>query len=190
MTARCGGNLWHMGDRNNLSIVAQRTHFRSDRMRNFAADIRIDLVKNQQTDEVLLRENGLDRQHHARNFAAGRNRSQRLQRFSWVRRKQELDRLKPRRTRFAWRINPYLERGLSESKIFQMCLDCFRKTSRRTRSGTGQLVPKQFQGVCFAQETGVNLREHFFPAILARETTFQLLHQLNQTVFVSVMLPL
>ena len=73
--------------------------------------------------EILLRERGLERQHHPRNLATGSDRFQRLQGLAGIGCEQEFDRFKPNRTRDSERIELYLESCPCESEIFQMGLD-------------------------------------------------------------------
>ena len=53
-----------------LMFAAQRLHFRANCMRDLSADIRVDLIEDQQWDRVVRGERGFDCQHQARDFAA------------------------------------------------------------------------------------------------------------------------
>src|SRR5260370_9769204 len=80
-----------MRDRKHLVILAQRLHLSADGVGDFAADIGINFVKNQQSDKVLLSQRGLNGQHDARDFPAGSDRPKGFQRFTWLRRKKKLN---------------------------------------------------------------------------------------------------
>ena len=77
-----------MGNANHLMIVAQGSHFRSDRVRDLAADVGVDLVEHEQWNRVVGRQGGFDREHQARDFAARGDGAERLQRFARVRREK------------------------------------------------------------------------------------------------------
>ncbi len=75
-----------MGDANELMFAPEGLHLCSDSVRDFAADVGVDLVEHEKGNRVVRGECGFDRQHEPRNFAARSDCAQRLQRFAGVRR--------------------------------------------------------------------------------------------------------
>ena len=49
-----------MGDADQLMFTGKRPHFRADRVRDFAADIGIDLVEHEQGNRIVRGECGFD----------------------------------------------------------------------------------------------------------------------------------
>ena len=88
MRRRRRSDLRQVRDANHLMIAPQRLHLRADSMRDFAADVRVDLVEDEQRNRIVRGERGFDRQHQARDFAAGRDHAQRFQRFARIRREK------------------------------------------------------------------------------------------------------
>ena len=56
MPRRCRRHLGQVRDAKHLVIFAERLHLRPDGIRDFAADVRVDLVEDEQRDRVLCRE--------------------------------------------------------------------------------------------------------------------------------------
>ena len=48
-------NLRHVGDGQDLMGRAKSSHFQANRVGNFTAYVRVNLVKDEQSDEILLR---------------------------------------------------------------------------------------------------------------------------------------
>ncbi len=69
----------------------------ADRVRGGAADTGVDLVEHERPNRVRLAENALEREHHARELAAGRDARERACRLPGRGRVQELDALRTRR---------------------------------------------------------------------------------------------
>src|SRR6266446_9491503 len=90
MRRRSRSYLRQMCDANYLMIATQCSHFRSDRVRDFAAHIRVDLIKDEQRDRVMCCQRGLDREHQARNFATRSDSKQRIQRIARIRGEKQI----------------------------------------------------------------------------------------------------
>ena len=84
-------HLRQVRDAKHLVLRAERRQFAPDRRADFAADIRIHLVKHQQRRGVGLGQHGLEREHHARGLAAGGDFVQRQRRLAGVGRKEDFD---------------------------------------------------------------------------------------------------
>ena len=98
---RCGlrRHLRQMRDAKHLVAAPQLAHARPNLHRDFATDVGVDLIEDQQRHGVVLRQYALHRKHHARDLAARRDRAQRLGRLAGIRREQKLHRLQPARAR-------------------------------------------------------------------------------------------
>jgi hypothetical protein len=57
------GDLRQMRDADHL-MIAQRLHLGTNGVRDFAADVRVDLVEHEQWNCVMRSQRGFDRQHH------------------------------------------------------------------------------------------------------------------------------
>ncbi len=109
------GNLRQMGNAQHLVATRQRAHLCSHRVGNFAPYIRVDLVEDEERDGILESESGFDRQHHTRNFAARSDRPQRLERLTRIRRKEQLERIRPTEARLVIRRKAGFEFGLAKT---------------------------------------------------------------------------
>ena len=54
-----------MGDANQLMLVAERSHLCANRMRDLAADVRVDLIEDEKRNRIVRSERGLYREHQA-----------------------------------------------------------------------------------------------------------------------------
>ena len=59
------GDLRQMRDADYLMIPSQRLHLGTNGVRDFAADVRVDLVEHEQWNCVVRSQRGFDRQHQA-----------------------------------------------------------------------------------------------------------------------------
>ena len=73
-----------MGNAEYLAGAADLHQLFRDQLGRTAADTGIDLVKNQSFDPVVCREHRAEREHDARQLAAARNLTQRLDRFAGI----------------------------------------------------------------------------------------------------------
>ena len=80
-----------MRDGEHLPLVRDGPHFLADGVRDFSADVCVDLVKNEQRNRVLCGERGLYGEHHAGDFAAAGDSLERLCRLSGIWREDEVD---------------------------------------------------------------------------------------------------
>ena len=87
------GDLRQVRDAEHLPLLRDLLHLLADGIGGLAADIGIHLVEHQHGDLVLGREHGLERQHHARQFARGRDGAQRAGGLAGVGGELELDRI-------------------------------------------------------------------------------------------------
>src|SRR5216110_94395 len=151
MRRRSRSYLRQMRDANYLMIATQCSHFGSDRVRDFAAHIRVDLIKDEQRDRVMCCQRGLDRKHQARDFATGSNRTQRFQRLAGIRGEKQFNGIEPAYARFIERTELYFEIRLTKTKIDEVLPDRCRKFWRRF----GSEFPQRLTGA-------THLSAHFF----------------------------
>ena len=79
------GDLRQMRHAQHLVFFGRSRHFLAHDAADFSADIGVHLVEHEHRDVVEIRENGLQRQHHAREFAAGGYAGQRQGRLAGIR---------------------------------------------------------------------------------------------------------
>ena len=79
-----------MGDAEHLGVARQPLQPPPDDVGGVAADARVDLVEDQRRALAVRLGEGLDRQHQAREFAAGDDARQRAEVLAWVWRHKEL----------------------------------------------------------------------------------------------------
>src|SRR5205814_6761334 len=140
-----------MRDANYLMIATQDSHFGSDRVRDFTAHIRVDLIKNEQRNCIMSCQSELDREHQARDFATRSDRTQRFQRLARIRGEKQFNGIESVYARFVQRTELCFEIRLTKTKIDKVLPDRCRKFWRRF----GAEFPQ-----CLAGAT--HLSAHFF----------------------------
>jgi len=128
---RRSGYLRQVGDAKNLMLCRKFSHLGSNGIRDLSAHIRVDLVENQKRNRVVGRERGFDREHEPRNFTARCYCAQRLQRFSGIRREQQLNGIEPAWPRFIERDQIRFEFRLLKPEIAQIRADVIGQLRRR-----------------------------------------------------------
>ena len=114
-----GRNLRQMGNAEHLAAGTDLAHLRADGMRDFAADVRVDFVEDEHGHFVLRGKGGLEREHHAGNFATGGDGAQRLGGFAGVWREDELNRFEAVGSGFAGSELDF-KAGLEEAEVAEM----------------------------------------------------------------------
>src|SRR6266550_959712 len=66
----CRRHRWQMGNAKHLMALRQLAHARADGMGNLAADVRVNLIEDEQRHRILRGQRRLDREHQAGNFPA------------------------------------------------------------------------------------------------------------------------
>src|SRR5207237_9762860 len=110
------------------------------RVRGRGADVCVDFVEDEKRNRIVRRQRGFDREHQARDFAAGSDDAQRFQRFAWVRGEKEFNRIKTARIRFFEWSELRFEFGLFESEIAQVLPNRIGKFRCRLRAELPQGV--------------------------------------------------
>jgi len=71
MAARARRDLRQVRDTKHLVALTEHRKLAPDSRADFTADVCVHFIKHEQRRGVGLREDGLEREHHARDFAAG-----------------------------------------------------------------------------------------------------------------------
>ena len=120
MRAGGGGDLGEVGDAKDLMRGTELFHFRADFCADFAADVGVDLVENENGNTVLRGERGFECEHDAGDFAAGRDGPKRTFRLAGIRGKKKLNLLATVRARLGERLEGERESGPRESEVGEM----------------------------------------------------------------------
>ena len=132
------GDLRQVGDAEHLALGAQRAQPLPDRAGGLAAHPGVDLVEHQRPRRARAR-GGHERQHHARQLAAGRGLAQRRRGHARVGRQQEVDPLRPRRAHLLARLQHDLERRAVHRERVELLDHAPGQLRRRLRPRLGEL---------------------------------------------------
>jgi NCS1 family nucleobase:cation symporter-1 len=109
-----------VGDAEHLPPTPDLPHLVAHGMGRLATDVGVDLVEHQDRDVVLRGQHGLEREHHAGEFARGRDRPQSPRRFARIRRELEFGGVEPAPHRFLERLQVHREFALLETQVPQL----------------------------------------------------------------------
>jgi hypothetical protein len=123
MGRREGCHLRHVRDRDDLVAGSQFAHFPSDCCGDFAADIGIDFVEDEQRDIVLRSEGAFDGEHDAAHFSGGSDDAQGFGRLAGIRGEHEFGFFGSVGTRLGQRVEVHGEFCFAEAEVGEVAAD-------------------------------------------------------------------
>src|SRR6266851_1974076 len=143
-----------MRNREHLMMFRNSAQCIANLKSNFSADTRINLVEDESRDFIGPSKNCLEREHHARQFAARCNASERPSIMTDIQRYSKLDVFRSVFVdRLLWNEDGR-EFSSGHAKFQQQCIDCFREFFCRGAALSGEtlrLVRETRLGRCLAR---------------------------------------
>ena len=138
-----------MGNRDDLTLRPDKTHFLADASGDFAADVRVDFIEDNRVGAVVEGENALEREHHAGDFAGTCDIGERTRALAGIRLKHVTHLLATAGARLDF-FERDIKLSLQKSEIAQLA----RYKARKFLAGRGAFLRKFCAGGLYRGESG------------------------------------